>query len=249
MSTTATVAALRQPSRSPAARRAAADRWFFSVTAIVQVVVIVWGFSPTYFLRATSELPSLSPLLHVHGALFTAWLVLLLAQVALVATRRTPLHRQLGTVGGALAALMLVVGAVTAVDSANRGATAPGMTPEQFLIIPILSIVAFAVLVGAALLLRRRPDSHKRLMMLATAGGLSGAGFGRIPALIPYGPVAFLGLPMLFAVALAIHDIVTGRRLHVATIAGTAFILVVYGAMLTASGTAAWLAVASWLMS
>jgi hypothetical protein len=247
MSTAVTTGSVRRPTFTPAAQRARADRWFFSGTALLQVVLIVWGFAPTYFLRSASDLPPLATLLQVHGALFSAWLVLLLVQVSLVAARRTPLHRRLGTAGGALAVSMFVVGWLAAVDAARRGSTIQSFTPQAFLIIPILGIVGFAVLVGAALLWRARPDYHKRLMMLATAGGLSGAGIARIPVLAPLGPVAFLGIPDLFAVALMVYDWVTLRRIHPATAFGTIFILVLEGLQLTAANSGPWLAFAHWL--
>lgn len=247
MSTVATVSAAGAPLALPASRRATSDRWFFSATALTQVVLIVWGFSPTYFLRAGSDLPPLLPLLHVHGALFTAWLVLLLTQTTLVAARRTPVHRRLGIAGMVLAAAMFVVGYLAAIDAAQRGSALPGMTPQAFLIIPILGIVAFAGLVAAAFGLRRRPDYHKRLMMLATTGGLMGAGIARIPAMASAGPLGFFGVPDLFVVALALYDLAMLRRIHPATVAGGAFIVALQAVQLTGANSSSWLAIAAWL--
>jgi hypothetical protein len=247
MTTFAATGVVSQPSLSPAARRARADRWFFSGTALAQVVLVVWGFTPSYFLRAASDLPPLSGLLQLHGALFSTWLVLLMVQTSLVATKRTPVHRRLGVGGAVLAAAMFIVGFLAAIDAARRGSTLPGMTAQAFLIIPILSIVLFAVLAGAALVSRRRPDVHKRLMMLATTGGLMGAGLARIPALAPFGPLGFLGVPDLFGVALVAYDLVTLRRIHPATLAGFVLILVFQGLQLTSANSAAWLTIAAWL--
>lgn len=248
MSTVATVsAAAGVPLASPASRRARSDRWFFSATALTQVVLIVWGFSPTYFLRAGSDLPPLLPLLHVHGALFTAWLALLLTQTTLVAARRTPVHRRLGIAGMVLAAAMFVVGYLAAINAAQRGSALPGMTPQAFLIIPILGIVAFAVLVAAAFGLRRRPDYHKRLMMLATTGGLMGAGIARIPAMASAGPLGFFGVSDLFVVALALYDLAMLRRIHPATLAGGAFIVALQAVQLTGANSSTWLAIAALL--
>jgi hypothetical protein len=248
MSSVAATAVPRHRPESPAARRARSDRWFFSGTALAQVALIVWGFSPSYFLRNASTLPPLPTLLRVHGALFSTWLVLLLVQTFLVAARRTPLHRRLGVAGSVLAFTMLVVGYLAAVDAARRGAALPGMSPQAFLIIPILGITLFAVLVGAALVMRRRPDYHKRLMMLATTGGLLGAGIARIPALAPFGPVAFLGLPALLAIALVGYDLVKTRRVHPASLAGLVFILAVDTLQLTAANSSVWLGIAGWLV-
>src|SRR5262249_36052132 len=87
------------------------DRAFFSTMAAAMVLVVVIGFSRTYYFRAVSnvggELPTL---LQVHGAVFTSWILLFLAQTLLVASGRTDLHRRLGVVGAFLAAAVLAVG-------------------------------------------------------------------------------------------------------------------------------------------
>ena len=233
---------------SPAARRARSDRWFFSGAAIAQVVLIVAGFAPTYYLKGAYGTPPLSPLLHVHGLVFTTWLVLLLVQTTLVAARRTRVHRRLGMAGGWLAGVMMVVGYLAGVDAARRGATIPGMTPQAFLIIPLSAIAVFVVLVAAALWLRRRPDYHKRLMTIATAELLS-AGVARIPAIVPLGPLGFFGVPDLFVVAMAVYDLVTLRRIHPATIAGGLFLIATQPLRLMVSGTDSWVAIATWLTS
>jgi hypothetical protein len=52
----------------------------------------------------------MTPLYQLHGALFTAWIVLLVVQTAVVTGRRTDIHRTLGIAGAVLAAIMFVVG-------------------------------------------------------------------------------------------------------------------------------------------
>src|SRR5437870_683872 len=64
------------------------------------------GFAPTYFLRGLSDKAPLSPLLHVHGAAFSAWLLLLVTQSTLVAAHRVAWHKRLGIFGAVLAAAM-----------------------------------------------------------------------------------------------------------------------------------------------
>ena len=89
---------------SPAERQAAfAARWrrehlFFTLLPIAMVAVVFVGFSRTYYLKSMYGTPELAWLYHVHGAAFTMWLLLLIVQPALVLARRTPVHRQVGTV-------------------------------------------------------------------------------------------------------------------------------------------------------
>src|SRR4029450_2159271 len=75
------------------------DRVFYAVLPIVMAAAVFFGFSPTYYLKSSFGTPALSPLYHLHGFLFTCWMLLLIVQPALVAMRRTDLHRRLG--GGA----------------------------------------------------------------------------------------------------------------------------------------------------
>ena len=79
------------------------DRKFFSGMALAALLTVVAGFAPSYFFKSHFGGPQLAPLLHVHGALFTAWMVLFLAQALLVTARRTDLHRRLGVAGFLLA--------------------------------------------------------------------------------------------------------------------------------------------------
>jgi hypothetical protein len=63
-------------------------------------------FAPTYFLR-TPFRPAPPWLVHLHGAPFSAWILLLLVQTTLVAVKRTDLHRWPGVAGGVLAGSMI----------------------------------------------------------------------------------------------------------------------------------------------
>src|SRR5436853_5928629 len=75
------------------------DRLFFIGMAVATAVATFIGFYPTYYLKAWWSTPVLPPLVHLHGILFTEWIVLLIAQTSLVAVGRTDLHRRLG-IGG-----------------------------------------------------------------------------------------------------------------------------------------------------
>src|SRR5260370_1053723 len=89
--------------------RGQTDRIFFPSMAIAAALAVFVGFWPTYFLRA-STLPPLTPLYHVHGALFMTWIFLLITQTALVAGRRTDIHRRLGVAGAVVAGAVFILG-------------------------------------------------------------------------------------------------------------------------------------------
>ena len=222
-------------------------RRFYVGMAIAVLITVFLGFSHSYFLKAYYGTPALSLLLHIHGLVFSSWVLLFLAQTTLVATGRTDRHRQLGVVGAVLAALLLIVGTTTAILRVKGGsAPIPGVPPLSFLAVPFFDMVVFAILIGAGLVLRNRPETHKRLMTLATIALLS-APIARLSFVRQAGPPGFFGLTDLFIVAMLVYDVVTTRKVHPATIWGGLVIVASQPLRLMISGTPAWLAFAGWL--
>ena len=224
------------------------ERLFYMGMAMAILVTVFAGFSRSYFLKAQFGTPPLSLLLHLHGLVFTSWVLLFLAQTTLVAARRVDIHRRLGVFGGVLAALVLVLGTATAIIRVKGGsAPVPGVPPLAFLAIPLFDMLLFAILVGAAFYYRHRADVHKRLMTLGTIALLP-APIARLPyEFMKAGPPAFFGVADLFIVALLVYDLATRRRVHPATIWGGLLILASQPVRLLIAGTPAWLAFAGWL--
>jgi len=212
------------------------DRLFFSGMALASVVILFLGFLPSYFHRS-ADLPPLTPLYQLHGAVFTAWIVLLVAQTALVAQSRSDIHRKLGVAGAVLAAVVFVVGVAVSVETLRREGGV------RFFAIPLGDIIVFGVLVGAAVLQRQQSDTHKRLMLLATISLLTAA-VGRFLRQVDMGgaPNLFYGTDVL-VLALVIYDLVSRGGTHPATLWGGAMVaglkpLLFYGA----TATTPWLA-------
>lgn len=225
------------------------DRLFFCTMALLATLIVFWGFSPTFYQRH-AELPSLSTLLMVHGTAFTAWILLFITQVSLVAANRRDLHKRLGIVGAVLAACMVVLGTLTAIDAMRRGnAPVPQLDPRSFFVIPMRDIALFTVLVGSGLYWRRDPAMHKRLMLLSTLAMLDAA-FARIP--LPWiaagGPPVFFGLVDLLVLAGFVYDWRTRGRVHPAFVWGGLLVILTQPLALAISGTAPWLAFADWCL-
>src|SRR5882724_3042762 len=222
---------------TPAINRRRRERWFYISMSIAAVITVFAGFAPSYYLRPYFNTTPLMPLLHLHGLVFTSWLLLFLVQTTLVAAHRTDIHRRLGILGGVIAALMIVIGPKTAVIRASQGATpVPGVSPLSFLVIPLGDMFVFAILVGTAFYYRRRADVHKRLMLLATISILAAA-IARLP----------FGITDVFVVACVLYDLITLKRVHRATALAGLLIIASQPLRLMIGGTHAWLAFATWL--
>jgi hypothetical protein len=218
------------------------DRLFFAGMACTAAITVFAGFAPTYFLRSAA-LPPLSPLLQVHGLVFTSWISLFLAQTTLVAARRTDLHRRLGIAGAILAVVLVIVGVTAAIDLLRRGVVFNDIDPRVFLAIPLGDMVVFPILVTAGIAFRRVAKTHKRLMLLATIT-LMTAAVARIVAPLNGGPLVFFGVTDLFVAAAVAYDLLSRRFVHPATIFGGLSIVVFKPLLLIVASTAPWLAFA-----
>jgi hypothetical protein len=246
MQTTTAIAETALPTTS--STTALRERRFFGGMAIALAVAVFAGFSRTYYFNDFATAPfELTPLLHMHGAIFTAWMLLLVIQTVLVATRRVNVHRRLGIAGACLAALIVVLGSAVAVTRVADGTLLDhGAPPLVFMAVPLLGMAVFGGLIGAGLLLRGHAAAHKRLMLLATVE-LATAGVSRLPVVEAWGPIGFFAVSDLFVVAIVVYDLATKRRVHPATVWGGLFLVLSQPLRLAVGGSAAWLAFASWL--
>lgn len=229
--------------------RILSERRFFSGMAVALFVTAFVGFARSFFLRPMfPDWPSPpETIFYVHGVVFTAWIVLFIAQTSLVAGGRTDLHRRIGPYGGALAVAMVVLGVLGALTAAKRATGFVGIPvpPLQFLAIPLFDMAVFATFVAFALAQRRDAQRHKRWMLLATIS-LVTAAIARWPGVAPYGPLAYFALTDLFLIALAVWDFRARGRLHAVTVWGGLLLIVSQPLRLGVMGTEGWLAFARW---
>ena len=197
------------------------DRWFYIVMAMCTIVTIVLGFAPSLISTAARKAPP-SSLAIAHGIVSAAWLLIFLAQTTLVATRRISVHRRIGTAAMFLAPVMIVLGYVTAITMARRGFDLSGdlhieADPLLGMVNPLGDLVPFGILVVAGYLYRHRSEIHKRLMLLATVGGLMPAPLahfiGHFPSLNKMPPIIVVPIA-LFLFASAVYDRISLGRIH-----------------------------------
>ena len=230
------------------------DRVFYSSMAIVMALTVVIGFGPTYYVKAFNDAPMstlsggpMTLLVQTHGALFTAWVLLFIVQTALVAQHKVAVHRRIGIAGAVLAALMVVVGTLTALKMAARGAAPAGIDPLSFVMIPLSDMFFFAVFVAAALRMRANREAHKRLMLLAYVSIIVAA-VARLPGVLPLGPFAFFGLAFVFILIGIIYDIVSRHRVHPVYVWGGGVLFLSVPLRLVMSRTDAWKSLAQSLI-
>src|ERR1700688_542875 len=175
----ATAALPRSTAQKPGARY---DNYFFSGMAFLILITVFVGFARTYFLVGVFRAPLPNLLIHIHGAAFSTWILLLITQTLLVSAGRVDVHRRLGLFGFGLACLMVILRVLAASNSLARGFAPPGsgFDPRTFYAIPIGGMIIFATLIFFAYRARFNPAAHKRLIMIATIALLD-APTGRPP--------------------------------------------------------------------
>jgi len=228
----------------------ATDQRFYTWVAVGVALIVFAGFAQTYYLKAFFGTPPLSLLFHIHGLLMTAWFVLFFVQVRLVAAHRTDLHRRLGVAGAVLAGLIVVIAPGVALTSGRHHlATDPNSDALIFLPVPLVIVLLFSIFIAAAILLRRRPAYHKRLMVLACLSIIP-AGIDRLPLhfIENAGRWTLFGLNDLCLIACMIYDTLRNRRLHPAWVWGSLLLVGSQPLIMLVRETPAWLRVAAWLL-
>lgn len=230
-----------------------ARRSFFIVLSACSALVVFVGFAPTFYLRSLAAAPPpLSALLVAHGVASSVWIALLLAQTWLIRNRQVRWHRTLGMFGALLAAVMVALGVSVALQAAAQGTLGVHFhqQPLEFLVVPLGQILIFGALVAAAIALRRRPEAHKRLMVIATLNLIAPAAVRAANTLFDVAnPKSALVVLVIGVAACIVYDIRTRGRVHpVFGVAGP-LTLLSFPLRLAVSHTAAWHAAAEWLVS
>lgn len=261
MTTIVETQAFEQP-LAPRPAKLARSR-FFLWLAIVCAAIGLLGFVPTYWMQLPAGTFIGPPLLHIHGFLSTAWVLFLILQTWLVSEGRISRHRDWGLAGIALATMVVIVGLVTSVVSLEeRLARGEGDTARAFLTTPLTAITLFAAFTAAAIWCSRRPDWHKRLMIVGTVSLVNAAAarfaflvaVGHRPGLRP-GLVAtppelmptIVGLLLqLIIVSGMIYDKRTRGSVHAAWIVGLTISSLALILKVPISHTAGWMNFADW---
>jgi hypothetical protein len=217
--------------------------YFIGFTLVFAAIVLA-GFSRTFFIPVARGTFSRPLVVHVHGAFFFGWTALLVVQAWLAATKRLRAHRKVGAVAGWLVLPMLVLGTIVAArDTVHDFAAGDGDAALSFFYGELADLAMFGLLAGGAMLLRNKPDYHKRWVILGSLG-LIGAAVGRIPEIS--GLFLYIYLGMIGSVAA--YDIASRSNIHRATVIGAAVLLLLGLSEERIGNTTVWLTAAHHLL-
>jgi len=182
--------------------------FYVGLSVLVTTIAFV-GFWPTYFGPLLAGTVDKLPVIHVHAAIYVGWLAIFIAQAGFAATRCMDLHVRLGNIAIGYGVLVIVMGVTVAISMfAVRVHDGNIEQAQMRLVAPLMDMVFFAPLFTAAVRFRRKPEIHKRLMIVATTVLLIAA-VGRMTFLgRPWPLLLVWGSPLLVG---ATYDIVRRR--------------------------------------
>ena len=234
------VATLTSTSKLPGRRY---DRVFFPIMSVLILATVFLGFARTYYLAGLIHAPLPSWIIHVHGAIFSTWIILLCIQTGLVSARRVDLHKKLGLFAFGLSCVMVVFGLLAARNSLLRGFSPPGfpLPAQTFFVIPVSDIFMFATLIYFGWALRTNSSVHKRLMIVATVSILDAA-IDRWPfAYIQHGHIGADLTVFSFLFLLMFYDLWSTHKIQRATLWASIFVIVVEEIRVPLATTHLWL--------
>jgi hypothetical protein len=238
---------ITQPNARIVEGREVEDKFFVGMSLLLLATVLV-GFAKSYFLAGLIQAPLPNQLIHIHAALFSCWIVLLIAQASFISANRFDLHRQFGLFGFGLASGMTIIGVMAATDSLRRIKMVGHIDMRTFYAVPMFDIIVFAVLVFFAYRWRHDPATHKRLILIASIT-IVDAATGRDPLTkitqLPYLNNVFT---QLYTVLLAGFDLWYLKRIHRATLTAGLFSIVMLLVAIPIGSMGPWMAFANWML-
>ena len=207
------------------------DRNFFLIMIGFAWVAILSGFINDIIIINAEGRLHFPWVVHIHAAIFFAWLLLFSIQVLLIRKKNIQLHKRLGIAGAVLAVFVFIFGIMTALVSENVKFGTKFSDPS-FVSVMLGDMLVFAGLATAGIALKKNPSAHKRLILIATLI-LTDAGFGRgisiwlssflgkpyweysnyVDAFWPFF-VRQLSCPFTLIILVGVYDLITRKKLH-----------------------------------
>jgi hypothetical protein len=191
--------------------RTAVATYFYFFMSLLIAVVVIYGFSHTVDHFLIHAVPVRPWILYMHGAVFSGWVLFFIVQSGLVRARKVRVHRTLGWFGVGLGTMIPVLGISTAITMDRFNITHfHDVQASPFLAIQLHDMTCFAVLFALAVLWRRKPELHRRLILMASCV-LTSAAFARFP-IVPL-RMAYWCVDGLILLGV-LRDLLVNRRVH-----------------------------------
>jgi hypothetical protein len=189
------------------------EQYFYFFMSLLIVVVVVYGFSFTVGQNLLHPAVPRPLMLYIHAAVFSGWLVFFILQSILVRTHNVRWHQRIGWFGMALGISIIVLGISTAITMARfkTGQLHSG-DEDTFLMIPLFDMVCFTTTFVLAIYWRKKPEFHRRLMLIATCA-LTAAAFGRFPERMLPHQFFYAGVDVLILLGV-VRDLMVNRTVH-----------------------------------
>lgn len=190
------------------------DTYFYFAMSLLMTAVVVYGFSKTMGARIIHPKTAPPTILYVHAFVFYGWLAFFIFQSALVRTRNVKLHRTMGWFGVGLGVLIPMIGVWTTITMGRirffvrHEADAPAN-----MLIPLFDMVCFTTTFALAIYWRKKPEYHRRLILIATCA-LTAAGWGRFPGALFQSNYFYAGVDLLILLGV-VRDWIVNHRIHV----------------------------------
>jgi len=187
------------------------DNYFYFAMSLLMTAVVVWGFSLTMGPRIIHPKTAPPTILYIHAFVFYGWLAFFIFQSVLVRTHNVRLHRTAGWFGVGLGVVIPVLGISTAITMNRIKVVNQDPGAAGFMLVPFLDIACFTATFALAIYWRKKPEYHRRLVLIASCA-LTAAAWGRFP-FIP-DPVFYAGVDSLIFLGV-VRDWIVNRRVHV----------------------------------
>ncbi|MBV8671849.1 MAG: hypothetical protein JOZ33_00325 [Acidobacteriaceae bacterium] len=190
------------------------DRYFYFAMSLLILVLVTATFSTTVPARLFHPKTAPPYIVWVHGATFYGWVLFFILQSGLVKIRQTRWHRRIGWFGFALGIAVLGLGVSTTIVMHRFEFLTlhQGRDAIIGISVPLWDMVCFAVAFGLAILLRKKLEYHRRLMLIASCT-LTAAAWGRLPESVLPGFWFYAGVDLLIAMG-ATRDLLVNRKIH-----------------------------------
>lgn len=198
----------RIPQRIPQWTRGA-----YLAIACLSLAIVVWGFWRGYWRPLLAGGVDHFWFIHVHAAVFLSWMVLVVVQSGLVASRRFGSHRALGVAGAVGGLVVLALGLFISIAAPVARAESGQLQPAVAGLVALYNLTDMLIF-GASFVLairyRASPAMHRRFIVFAGVA-LIGAAVGRV---LPGESLAYAAVWLSPLLCCAAVDCAAEKRLH-----------------------------------